>query len=112
MTRDGTPAALRRTLPTSLIAAALVVAGAVAVHNLRVKGATRSAIVRWRPQIEAMLGGEDAYTRFGFPTPPVMALILLPFVTSVYPIAIGMTAWVMVKAVLTLAALHGLVLQQ
>ena len=102
----------RRTLPRALVVAVLLTAAAVGVYYVAVKGPKRSALVRWRPQIAAMLQGEDAYTQFGFPTPPIMALVLYPFVAIELPVQVGMAAWLLVKVVLTLAALYWLMLQQ
>ena len=46
------------------------------------------------------------------PTPPVMALVLRPFVSTEFRPEIGMTAWLVFKVGLTLVALHWLVLRQ
>jgi len=87
--------------------AAAVVVGAVYVG---VKGAKRSAFVRWQPQVEQLLAGQDAYVLYGFPTPPIMAIILAAFYSL--PTTVGMTAWLAFKVLLTLLALRWLVLQQ
>ena len=59
---------------------------------------TKSAFLRWRPQIEDLDRGVDIYDKHNYPNPPVMALILRPFV-ALPPVA-GAVAWLLVKAVL------------
>ena len=41
---------------------------------------TKSAILRWRDQIEGLAKGEDIYAKYNYPNPPVQAIILSPLV--------------------------------
>lgn len=61
----------------------------------------RSAIVRWRNQLQDLEGGEDIYLRHGYPNPPVMALLLYP--VSELPPAAGAMLLFALKAGMTLA---------
>jgi hypothetical protein len=83
-----------------LSATILVAAGVVGVYYVGVKGERRSAINRWRPVLHALARGEDIYLRYGFPTPPFMALVLYPF--SLLPGAWTMTAWFVAKVAMTI----------
>jgi alpha-1,2-mannosyltransferase len=118
MDSEGPPPPTARTLSPALVWTALLVALVVGVYYVGVKGPKRSAFVRWRPQIQAMMQGVDAYTEFGFPTPPVMAIVLYPFVELELPILadrkteVGMAVWLFLKVAMTLIALHWLLLQQ
>ena len=115
---EGTPPPAARILSPAFIWTALFVALVVGAYYVGVKGPKRSAFVRWRSQIQAMLQGEDAYTQFGFPTPPVMAIILYPIGELEFPYLaerkteVGMALWLFLKVAMTLAALHWLLLQQ
>ncbi len=40
---------------------------------------TRTAFLRWRPQLQELERGTDIYRAFNYPNPPIMALTLLPF---------------------------------
>ncbi len=68
-------------------------------YYVGIKGSRRSAFVRWQPQIHALLAGENIYAKYAFPTPPIMALILVPFATLTT--TAGMTLWFLVKLGLT-----------
>jgi hypothetical protein len=50
--------------------------------------------------------GEDIYLRYGFPTPPVMAMILTPFASLEGRWTMG--SWFVAKAVLVLAVIGGM----
>jgi alpha-1,2-mannosyltransferase len=65
--------------------------------------AHRSAFLRWRPQIEA-LPESDIYERFTYPNPPIMALMLEPFVHL--PPLLGSLCWFYLKVAMTLVALY------
>src|SRR5262249_8673413 len=67
------------------------------------KGEGGSAFNRWRPQVLAMAAGEDAYQRFSYPNPPMMAVILLPYYQV--PDLVGALAWFYTKVLLALIAL-------
>jgi hypothetical protein len=79
-----------------LAALAVLVAGLLLVRVGDKAGDGRQALVKWTPQIEALLAGENVYERSdsgrvrtegveatssaeGFPTPPLTALLLAPF---------------------------------
>jgi hypothetical protein len=79
-----------------LAALAALVAGLLLVRVADKAGDGRQALVKWTPQIEALLAGENVYERSdsgrvrtegvdatesaeGFPTPPLTALLLAPF---------------------------------
>lgn len=118
MDSEGPPPPAARTLSPALIWTALLVALVVGVYYVGVKGPKRSAFVRWQPQIQAMMHGADVYTQFGFPTPPVMAIILYPIGEIEIPrladrkTEVGMALWLFLKVGMTLVALHWLLLQQ
>jgi hypothetical protein len=59
---------------------------------------SRTAFLRWRPQIQALDQGIDIYRTFNYPNPPIMALILKPL-TELPPIA-GMLTWFALKALM------------
>lgn len=59
---------------------------------------TKSAFLRWRGQIEDLDRGVDIYDRHNYPNPPIMALVLRPFVAL--PPYTGAVAWLLLKAVL------------
>lgn len=59
---------------------------------------TKSAILRWRPQLEALDRGIDIYDRFQYPNPPIMALILKPF--TALPVFTQAAVWFLVKILL------------
>jgi hypothetical protein len=72
-----------------------------AVHRAR---AGRSALVKWRPDVERLWAGEDVYGadrgdgREGFPTPPITAIALTPFLAlGDVP---GAIAWALFKLAL------------
>jgi alpha-1,2-mannosyltransferase len=81
-----------RLLWTCLAIAAL----AAGYQHVGVKGEARSAFNRWRPQLFELARGEDIYLTRAFPTPPIMAAILLPF--AKLPPKTGMVAWFAAKA--------------
>ena len=57
---------------------------------------TRTAFLRWRPQIHALESGTNIYTAFNYPNPPIMALVLYPF--AALPPLLGAMAWFAAKA--------------
>src|SRR5687767_14846765 len=67
---------------------------------------SRSAIVRWMPQIAQLQEGNDIWRRHNYPNPPIMALILMPF--AQLPMAIGALAWFYCKVAMTILAIHWL----
>jgi alpha-1,2-mannosyltransferase len=64
---------------------------------------TRSAILRWRPQLRELSEGTDIYRAHNYPNPPVMGLLLMPL-AELKPLATGLT-WFYLKVGLTFAAL-------
>ena len=62
---------------------------------------TRTAFLRWRPQVLAIETGTDIYRAFAYPNPPVMALVLRPFYAL--PPLPGAMAWFALKAALAAA---------
>jgi len=66
--------------------------------NLRDNSYTKSAFMRWRPQIEDLDRGVDIYEAHNYPNPPIMALVLKPFVAL--PAYTGAVVWLLVKAAL------------
>jgi hypothetical protein len=64
----------------------------------------RSAFLRWSNQLEDLRQGEDIWDKHNYPNPPIMALILLPF--TQLPHLVGALAWFVLKAGLTLLAIH------
>lgn len=67
------------------------------------KGEGSSAFNRWRPQVLAMVAGEDSYQNYSYPNPPMMAVLLLPY--YLLPELPGALAWFYTKVALTLLAL-------
>jgi hypothetical protein len=63
----------------------------------------RSAIVRWAPQLQ-QLDEEDIYERYGYPNPPIMAILLWPL--AQVPPLVAALCWFYLKAGMTLLALH------
>ncbi|MCS6851925.1 MAG: DUF2029 domain-containing protein [Gemmataceae bacterium] len=63
----------------------------------------RSAIVRWRQQLEQLEAGEDIYQRHLYPNPPIMALLLRPF--AKLPTMVGALSWFSLKALMALVAI-------
>lgn len=63
---------------------------------------TRSAIVRWRDQLLQLESGEDIYTRYNYPNPPIMAIMLRPI--AELPPLTGALVWYYIKEGLALAA--------
>lgn len=57
---------------------------------------TKSAFLRWRPQIEDLDRGVDVYRVHNYPNPPIMALVLKPFM-ALPPVA-GAVTWLLLKA--------------
>jgi len=72
-------------------------------YAFKVSDEHRSAILRWRPQIQ-QIHDVDIYERFTYPNPPIMALLLKPLV-HLPPFA-GSLAWFYLKVGMTLAALY------
>lgn len=56
---------------------------------------TRTAFLRWRPQILALQTPTNIYTAFNYPNPPIMALVLAPFVAL--PPLLGAMSWFAAK---------------
>lgn len=57
---------------------------------------TKSAFLRWRPQLEDLDRGVDIYDKYRYPNPPIMALVLKPFMAL--PPTAGAVTWLLLKA--------------
>jgi hypothetical protein len=64
----------------------------------------RSAFERWREQILRMEEGANIQEDFNYPNPPIMALLLEPFVQL--PGLAGALCWFYLKVAMTLLAFH------
>ena len=62
---------------------------------------TRTAFLRWRPQVLALDDGRNIYDEFRYPNPPIMALILRPFMEL--PPLVGAMAWFFAKVGMAIA---------
>jgi hypothetical protein len=71
-------------------------------YAIKVEDEHRSAILRWRPQIQ-QIDDVNIYQRYTYPNPPIMALLLKPLLT-LPPRAASLT-WFYLKVAMTLAAL-------
>ena len=87
----------RHTLWLAIAIVMMMIAGS---YYVGIKGESRSAFNRWRPNVQELIQGEDIYLKRNFPTPPIMALILYPFTLA--SAKVGMSLWFGFKAVLTL----------
>ncbi len=66
---------------------------------------SRSAFIRWAPQLVDLQDGHDIWRRHNYPNPPIMALLLMPF--AQLPPQAGALAWFYFKVLLTVLAIHG-----
>lgn len=66
-----------------------------AVTPSRLGDFTRTAILRWKPQIESLDRGINIYEAFNYPNPPIMALILRPIVA--FPPTATAALWFLLK---------------
>lgn len=85
-----------------LLFAAVSVQYSVKVLTPRNGETTRSAIVRWREQIQQLDDGENIYERFTYPNPPIMALLLKPI--AELPPLTGALVWFFLKVGMVLAS--------
>jgi alpha-1,2-mannosyltransferase len=65
----------------------------------------RSAFLRWRTQLEDLDDGVNVWDKYAYPNPPIMALILKPFMQL--PPIVGSSLWFLCKTLLALAAILG-----
>ena len=65
----------------------------------------RSAFLRWKTQLEDLDDGVNVWDKYAYPNPPIMALLLKPFL--VLPPTLGASLWFGCKALLALAAILG-----
>lgn len=65
---------------------------------------SRSAILRWRPQILELDNGTDIWDRSGYPNPPIMVLLLRPL-AHLPPLAMCLV-WFYLKVAMALLAIH------
>ena len=85
-----------------VLSLALLFAGLSIPYAIKASG-QRSAIVRWTPQLQ-QLDEEDIYQRYGYPNPPIMAILLWPL-AEMPPLAAAML-WFYLKVGMTLLALR------
>jgi hypothetical protein len=64
----------------------------------------KSAIVRWHDQLKHLGDGENAWDRYNYPNPPIMALLLRPLVEM--PPNTAAFTWYFVKVGMTLLSLY------
>jgi alpha-1,2-mannosyltransferase len=65
----------------------------------RLGDTTRTAFLRWRSQVYDLFAGVDVYRVHRYPNPPVMGIVLRPFMEL--PPVTGAVAWLLLKAGLT-----------
>ncbi len=96
------PVLARRAGFVVVLAVVLGLAGIQYAHKLAKPGRTdqhtRSAFLRWRPQVLDLDRGIDIYHQHNYPNPPVMALVLRPFY-RLEPTT-GALVWFGLKAIL------------
>jgi hypothetical protein len=85
-----------------VICLVLLFAGLSVPYGIKAS-AQRSAIVRWAPQLQ-QLDEADIYQRYGYPNPPIMAILLWPL-AQLPPLASAL-CWFYLKAGMVLLALH------
>ena len=67
------------------------------------QSSNRSAFLRWRPQLLQLNEGVNVWEKYAYPNPPIMALILSPYV-QLSPLC-GSTLWFATKALLAILAI-------
>jgi hypothetical protein len=90
-------------LRAAVAIALLAIAAATMITFHRKLADGKTAFVRWRPQILALMAGEDVYTVRGepYPNPPLMAVLLYPL--AALPVEAG--SWLLFALKMLLAAL-------
>lgn len=68
-------------------------------------GNARSAFLRWRTQLGELDDGVNVWQKHAYPNPPIMALLLKPFLDL--PPTLGASLWFACKATLALFAILG-----
>ncbi|MBI3821182.1 MAG: DUF2029 domain-containing protein [Planctomycetes bacterium] len=63
----------------------------------------RSAFLRWRTQLADLDDGVNVWEKHAYPNPPIMAILLQPFLQL--PPTLGASLWFGVKAILALASI-------
>jgi hypothetical protein len=98
------PAVSQRGFLVALLAlfAAVSVQYTAKIVDLRNGRQDRSAILRWRDQLQQLDGGENIYDRYTYPNPPIMALLLRPL-ADLPPLA-GALCWYYLKVGMALFA--------
>jgi hypothetical protein len=89
---------LDRKLRRAVRMCALLVLAAAAFFHAEKAGEDRGAFLRWRPQVLRFWEGENIFETMAFPSPPIMAITLRPFM-ALPPLA-GALAWFTLKALL------------
>ena len=78
-------------------------------HTLKVSQAsrlntqTKSALLRWLPQVQDASAGRDIWADYNFPNPPIVAMLLVPL-ASLPPLAASLV-WLYAKVLLTVWAI-------
>ena len=92
-----------------LVVGLLLLFGAIYVqYALKLKSSengTRSAFLRWRTQLADLDDGINVWDKYAYPNPPIMALILKPFLQL--PPTLGASLWFACKSLLALGAIFG-----
>lgn len=78
-----------------IVGVAFVKSWSKATTPSRLGDFTRTAILRWKPQIEDLGRGVNIYETHNYPNPPIMALILRPIVAG--PPAMTFAVWFLIK---------------
>jgi hypothetical protein len=68
----------------------------------RLGDTTRTAFLRWRPQVQDLFVGIDVYKVHHYPNPPIMGMVLRPFM--VLPPVTGAVTWLLFKAALAVVS--------
>jgi hypothetical protein len=100
------PAFRRRWFLIGLVAFFLVLNVRVLLKVQFSSRESRSAIIRWMPQLQQLQEGTDIWRRHNYPNPPIMAMILMPF--AQFPEGVGALAWFYCKVAMTILAIHWL----
>ena len=92
-----------------LVVVLLLLFGAIYVqYALKLRSSengTRSAFLRWRTQLADLDDGINVWDKYAYPNPPIMALLLKPFLQL--PPLLGASLWFACKSLLALGAILG-----
>ena len=65
---------------------------------------SQSAFQRWAPQVRELNDGVNIWSKYNWPNPPIMALILKPYM-DVDPILLGSQFWLLTKMLCAAASI-------